>query len=171
MTDQETAARLTVSNAAIRNELWDSRHRLASLHLEIQRADEAYAALGATLAAERIRYELLVAEVARVSAELHAAQQAHLAETEAHAAAMAAALAAHDEMVLAHRQAIADHADVAASRDRALAAHAAEREVWDDTHARLALAVTDYEAILLTRTFRWTKRARRVWSWLLARKR
>ena len=153
MTDQETAARGTTTNAAIRKELWESRHLLASLRLEIQRGDEAYAALGATLAAERFQHETVVAELARVSAELHATQSAHHAEVQAHAAS----IADRDERVQAHLSAVAAHSEFSSMHQQ--------------TTAQMARTVADYEAILLTRTFRWTHRPRRMWGWLLASRR
>lgn len=156
MTDQETAAPVTLTNAAVRNELWDSRHQVASLRLEIQRGDAAYAALGATLAAERVERDvlaaahevavaervMLVAELARVTTALHDNEVSRLT------------------------------ADGQAAQDRLAATEAATEifnEALNDANERLARASAEREAILRTRTFRWTRHGRSIWRWVLAR--
>lgn len=158
MTEQLTPERATSTAPAIRNELWESRHVVASLRLEIQRGDEEYAALAAAYAAEQRHGARLTADLATVTADLQDALTAAAAATTAQAASIAAnaaAVAARDELaaalgnVLAERDAAVDAANVATAQ---MARMSAERDAW-----------------LRTRTVRWTRAPRRLWGWWLRR--
>jgi hypothetical protein len=150
MTDQVSPTRM-VPLGAVRNELWEARHLVASLRVEIQRADEAYAALGATLAAHQAEHRRALAEVASLTADLHDARSAHALEVQAHIACAAAGEASRVE----HERTRAERDDA-----RRSALHASEQ---------VRLLAADRDALLQTRTYRWTRPGRAVWGWLRAR--
>lgn len=152
MTEQLTAARDAPTTASIRNELWELRHLVATLRVEIQRADDAYAALGVGLAAEQAERRRLTTELAIVTADLHDARAAHAHAAHAHADASDARDLLATENATVRRE--LDQATTSAREvNEQLGRVAAEREAW-----------------LQTRTVRWTRGPRKIWGWWLARR-
>jgi len=147
--DREIRTAPAVTNQALRNELWEARHRVAALQLEIQLTDEGYAALAARIAAE---------QDARSEAEQRATRlEEWLQQSRNEIDALLVRLAEQDanlvEIVTLLDATVTGHAHQLAGR------LSAER-AWSDALAAYTEAATQRDAMLASRTFRWTRPAR-----------